>query len=116
MKNKIKLKLSDNRILEFLDINLKIYNIDANYKNHKYRYATEKDYNEAIDTEVKLYNFLAVVNIQNPEILTDKEKSIIKKFNEAHQAILDQYISFDSNVAIIDEILEMAFCKKVSIW
>ena len=114
MKNKIKLKLSDNRILEFLDINLKIY--DTNHQSNEYRYATEKDYNEAIDTEVKLYNFLAEVNIQNPEILTDKEKTIINKFKEAHQAILDQYVSFDSSVAIIDEILETVFCKKVSMW
>ena len=89
---------------------------NANYQSNKYRYATEKDYNEAIDTEVKLYNFLAEVNIQNPEILTDKENAIIKKFTEAHQAILDQYVSFDSNVVVIDEMLEMVFCKKVSIW
>lgn len=116
-KKIINLKLYDDRIVKFIDMNIKIYDNSKYYGTDKnYRLATEKDYNDAITSEAKLYILLSQTNIQNPEILTETEKNIIKKMYEAFEAILDQDDNFDSTVVGINEILETVFGKKVSIW
>lgn len=116
-KQIIHLKLSDGRVVQFLNMYVKLYNSLDDYRyDWNFRYATEEDYNEAVDTEFKLYSLLACAVIQNPEVLTENEKNIIKKFLEAFQAINEQYDSFDSDVANVNNILEAVFCRKVSIW
>ena len=116
-KKIINLKLFKDRVVQFFDMGIKLYDtLDDYIEDKNYRYATEEDYNEAIDTEFKLYSLLALANIQNPEVLTENEKNIIKKFFEAFEAIDDQYESFDSSVANVNYLLEMVFCRKVSIW
>lgn len=116
-KQIINLKLFDGRVVQFFDMYIKLYDTLDDYKyDRNFRYATEEDYNKAIDTEFKLYSLLGQANIQNPEILTENEKNIIKKFFEAFEAVDDQYESFDSTVADINDLLEMVFCRKVSIW
>lgn len=116
-KKIINLKIFGDRVIQFFDMGIKLYDtLDDYIKDRNYKYATEEDYNEAIDTEFKLYSLLALANIQNPEILTETEKNIIKKFFEAFEAVDDQYESFDSSVANANYFLEMIFCRKVSIW
>ena len=116
-KKIINLKLSKDRVLQFFDMNIKLYDtLDDYMEDRNYRYATEEDYNEAVDTEFKMYSLLSLVNIQNPEILTENEKNIIKKFYEAFEAVDNQYESFDSSVANVNYFLEMVFCRRVSIW
>ena len=116
-RNIINLKLYDDRVVKFLDMHIKIYDNDEYYGTDKnYRLATEKDYNDVVTSEAKLYILLSQVNIQNPEILKEEEKNIIKKMYEAFEAILDQDDNFDSTVVGINEILETVFGKKVSIW
>lgn len=116
-KKIINLKLSKDRVVQFFDMDIKLYDtLDDYIEDKNYRYATEEDYNEAIDTEFKLYSLLSLANIQNPEILTENEKNILKKFSEAFDAVDDQYQSFDSSVANVNYVLEMVFCRRVSIW
>ena len=113
----INLKLYDDRVVKFLDMHIKIYDSDEYYGTDKnYKLATEQDYNDVVTSEAKLYILLSQANIQNPEILTENEKNIIKKMYDAFSAILDQYENFDTDIVIINEILETVFNKKVSIW
>jgi len=117
-KQIIHLKLFDGRVIQFFDMNIKLYDIldNGKYDYQIFRYATEEDYNTAVDTEIKLYSLLAQANIRNPEILTENEKKIIKKFYEAFKAVAEQYENFDSDIANINDLLETVFCRKVSIW
>ena len=116
-KQIIHLKLSEGRVIQFFDMHIKLYDtLDDYIHDRNFRYATEEDYNEAIDSEFKLYSLLAQANIQNPEILTENEKNIIKKFLEAFEAVDNQYESFDSSVVNVNDLLETVFCRKVSIW
>jgi len=113
----INLNLFDGRVVKFLDMDIKLYETKEDYLGNKnFRYATEEDYNKAIDTEIKLYLLLCNANIQNPEILTETEKNIIQKFYEAFGAVCDQYESFDCDVALTNYLLETVFCRKVNIW
>ena len=118
MVNKIiNLKISNNRIIQFLDMPIKLFSsYEDCYHSTNYKYATEEDYNNAVDSEIKLYLLLSQANIQNIEILTETEKDILKKFKDAFEAVDNQYQSFDSTVVLVDEILETVFCRKVSIW
>ena len=116
-KEIINLKLWDGRVVQFLNMDVKLFETLEDYRlDTNFRYATEEDYNNAVDTETKMYYLLSQVNIQNPEVLTEIEKNIIHKFQKAFDAIDDQYQSFDSSVALINEILETVFCRYVSIW
>lgn len=114
----INLKLYDDRIVQFINMNVKLYdNFDDYNFDRNYRYATEEDYNKAVaDSEVKLYYLLSQANIRNPEVLTETERNIIEKFYQAFSAIDDQYQSFDSSVNIINKILQSVFGRYVSIW
>lgn len=116
-KRIINLKLFDGRIVKFLDMYVKLYETKEDYIWDKnFRYATEEDYNKAVDSEIKMYLLLCNVNIQNPEVLTPTEKNIMQKFYEAYGAVSDQYESFDSEVALTNDLLETVFCRKVNIW
>ena len=120
-REKLTIWLDATRSVEILDLRIKIYEDKDDYikGNDNYRYLTEAEYNSFIaDNEVKLYLLLSIGNIQNPEVLTPAEVTIIENFKNAYGSVMDQYQSFDSDIAVLNEVLELIFasCKYISIW
>lgn len=115
--NILEIKLIDGRIVKVLDPEIKrIINIEKTYGD-EYVYLTNEEIQHKLDSEIKIYMFLSLLNIQNEDILTDYDKKVIKAYQEAFDTYTSRFESFDSDVACCNDLLSCILNESyVSIW